>query len=145
MKYFKDRVHNPFEAENESEEEIVNELNSLGDLDAQARARGEKLANEWTRRDFAGLLKNHKELRLLNTSEIRALFLVPVSIGDAGIYYRRGNVRDVRRHRANGGAPLYHLAEARIDVNDAKNNPEVARDLAILRERGKLDAIWEKL
>lgn len=144
MKYFKDKKHNPFEAENEDEEELANELNSV-DLDAQARARGEKLADEWTRRDFAGLLKNHKEFRKLETGELRALFLVPTSIGEAGIYYRRVNIWDVRRHRATGGTPLYRLADAPIDVYDAVNNPQAAQDLAIFREREKLDAIWEKL
>lgn len=144
MKYFKDKKHNPFEAENEAEEDIVNELNSI-DLDKEARARGEKLSNEWERRDFQSLLNNHKELRILDTSELRALFLVPVDLTEKGIYYRRGNVRDVRRHRAKGGTPLYRLAGAPIDVDLAAKDPEGALDLALFRERKKLDAIWEKL
>lgn len=129
----------------DSDADAVNEAMNIADLDRIARENGEKPADEWTRRDFAGLLKNHKEFRKLETGELRALFLVPVSIGEAGIYYRRGNIRDARRHRATGGTPLYRLAEAPLDVDEAVNNPQAAQDLAIFREHEKLDAIWEKL
>lgn len=145
MKYFKDRKRDPFEAENEDEEEIAKELNRIGDLDAQARARGEKPADEWTRRDFYSLLNNHKELRILDVSELRALFLIPVDIGEKGIYYKRGSVWDVRRRRASGEKPLYKLADAPIDVYFEVNAPEQAEVLSRAKENKKLDAIWEKI
>ena len=124
-------------------EQLRKDLAALA-MDELARGQGEKPADEWTRTDFRNMLRYHEELRSLETEELRAVFLMPTGAIAGTFYYKRGNIRDVRRIRASGGTPLCALAIPTATAYAAESGDSDACRQRFAEEM-KLAKIWQKL
>ena len=125
-------------------DDAVNEALNIVDLDRIARENGEKPADEWTRRDFRHLFRQHSELRELSTTALRALFLTPTRTVGGVLYCRRSDVREARRRRRQGEKPFYELDMSPAARWAAGHAYPGARQWLEEGKR-KLDEIWEKL
>lgn len=133
------------QSENDAAAEMAELQKQLEQVEKDRIIRGEgaRPAAEWKRKDFKYLLWYHKELQKLSTEEIRALFLIPAGVVNGVMYFKRGNVRNARRRRGNGGEPLRYLAYPQMRVVGAPTAYADAR--AIREEDEKLNAIWQNL
>lgn len=96
-----------------------------------ARSCGARLAEEWTRKDFACFIKKAPELDKLTDDELRALFLKPHGYDpdtESPLYERATNLYIWRRARKRN-VPDYDLATKGLNGEVRKNEWQKIHDI----------------